>query len=121
MLVALPRGLEDWLPLLLKLLAVAHVQELKLPALQRLEVPAKTALALLKYLPLPAGLAADAAASLQGGRDANLWTARAAALVFAQYFWFRHVFLLPSDTCTALQVRCFSHGLIVNRLLVHCA
>lgn len=41
------------------------LQELKLPALQRLEVPAKTALALLKYLPLPAPLAADVAASLQ--------------------------------------------------------
>ena len=82
------------------------LQELKLPALQRLEVPAKTALALLKYLPLPAGLAAEAAGSLQGGRAATLWTARAAALVFAQYFWFRHVFLLPPGACDELQVGC---------------
>lgn len=80
-------------------------QELKLPALQRLEVPAKTALALLKYLPLPAGLAAEAAVTLRGGRAATLWTARAAALVFAQYFWFRHVFLLSPDACAKLQVR----------------
>jgi hypothetical protein len=95
-------------------------QELKLPALQRLEVPAKTALALLKYLPLPAGLAAEAAVSLRGGRAATLWTARAAALVFAQYFWFRHVFLLPPDACAALQVRsvgsCMNNSCLVLSL-----
>ena len=72
-------------------------------------MPAKTALALLKYLPLLAGLAAEAAASLRGGRAATLWTARAAALVFAQYFWFRHVFLLPPDACADLQVRSRGH------------
>jgi len=82
-----------------------HLQELKLPELQRLEVPAKTALALLKYLPLPASGAVQVAAALQGGRSANLWTARAAALVWAGYFWFRHAFLLPPAASAGLQVR----------------
>lgn len=79
-------------------------QELKLPELQRLEVPAKTALALLKYVPLSASGAEKVAEALQGGRGGQLWTARAAALVFAQYFWFRHAFLLPASASAALQV-----------------
>ena len=45
---------------------------------------AKAAAALLKYVPLPAGLLPAAIAKLATGATADSWAARAAALVFAQ-------------------------------------
>ncbi len=59
-------------------------QELPQPELQPLATEAKGALALLKYLPLPAALLPQVAAALSEGVRAELWPARAAALVFAQ-------------------------------------
>lgn len=80
-------------------------QELKLPELQRLELASKTALAMLKYLPLAsAGAGTEAALMLEAAAGAALWTARGAALSWAQYFWFRHLFLLPPGETSRLLV-----------------
>ena len=66
--------------------------------LQRLELLGKTSLAIIKYLPLSAARAAEVARLLHGAQTLEPWSARAAALVFSQYFWFRHAFLLsPAD------------------------
>jgi len=75
------------------------------PELQRLELLGKTALAVVKYLPLPASLAAGATDVLVSAPTAEPWSARAAALVFAQYFWFRHSHLLSREDDDRLQVR----------------
>ena len=75
-----------------------------MPELQRLELLGKTALAVVKYLPLGA-LAARAAAVLVSAPAAEPWSARAAALVFAQYFWFRHAHVLSQEDDNRLQVR----------------
>ena len=74
-----------------------------MPELQRLELLGKTALAVVKYLPLPASLATQAAAVLTAAPAADPWSARAAALVFAQYFWFRHAHLLSREDNERLQ------------------
>lgn len=42
---------------------------------------------------------------VEGGAGAPLWTARGATLSWAQYFWFRHVFLLPPQESKCLLVR----------------
>ena len=60
------------------------MQELPQPELQPLSLEAKAAAALVKYLPLPKHLLPATVATLQKGVGAPLWTARAAALVFAQ-------------------------------------
>ena len=80
-------------------------QEVKAPELQRLELLGKTALAIVKYLPLGAPAAAQVAALLRGTAAQEPWSARAAALMFAQYFWFRHAFLLAPADYQALRVR----------------
>ena len=63
---------------------------------------AKAAAALLKYVPLPADLLPAAIAHLSTGAAADLWAARAAALVFAQVpLWVEglvmvHIYLNPA-------------------------
>ena len=59
-------------------------QELPQPELQPLAMEAKSAAVLLKYLPLPAAVLPRALATLSDGVRAELWPARAAALVFVQ-------------------------------------
>lgn len=54
------------------------------PELQPLSSGAKGAVALLKYLPLPAELLPRTTAILTEGVRASLWPTRAAALVYAQ-------------------------------------
>ena len=41
---------------------------------------------------------------LRGAAGREPWSARAAALVFGQYFWFRHAFLLSPAVQQSLQV-----------------
>ncbi len=60
------------------------MQEVPQTELQPLSAEAKAAVALLKYLPLPAALLPRATATLSDGVRASLWPTRAAALVFAQ-------------------------------------
>ena len=60
------------------------IQELPQPELQPLATEAKLAASLLKYLPLPAALLPPATDALAEGTRADMWPARAAALVFAQ-------------------------------------
>lgn len=68
-------------------------QEVPQTELQPLSAEAKAAVALLKYLPLPAGLLPRATSILSDGVRANLWPTRAAALVFAQVqHLFKYVF-----------------------------
>ena len=62
----------------------AAEQEIAQPELQPMALEAKAAAALLKYVPLPADLLPAAIAQLATGATADLWAARAAALVFAQ-------------------------------------
>ncbi|BDA49513.1 probable proteasome activator complex subunit 4 [Coccomyxa sp. Obi] len=89
--------LLSFLPSMLKL------QEVPQTELQPLSTVAKSAAALLKYLPLPAALLPLATATLADGVCATLWPTRAAALVFAQYFWFRHIFLLSDEDRRSIQ------------------
>lgn len=49
--------------------------------------------------------AAQVAALLRGTAAAEPWSARAAVLMFAQYFWFRHAFLLAPADYQSLKVR----------------
>ena len=72
-------------PLLLAL------QEMPDTDLQPLGLEGKTALALLKYLPVPPASVATVITMLQSARDAEPWQARASSLVYSQYFWFRQV------------------------------
>ena len=72
--------------------------------LQKLNREAQLAFVLVKYLPLaphnvPAVVAAAAAAS-----SAELWSCRAAGLVYLQYAWYRQCFLLDPLLMRALQV-----------------
>jgi len=86
--VQLTGTLLSSLPHLLKL------QELSDPELQQLSMEAKKALALLKYLPVRLDFVAPAVGTIERTQGFEPWHARAAALVFLQYFWFRQVFLL---------------------------
>eukprot|EP00873_Tetraselmis_striata_P035714 jgi/Tetstr1/455978/TSEL_042757.t2 len=70
------------------------VQEMPDPELQPLAMEAKTAFALLKYLPLRAAQLPALLGELTAAKEKEPWHARAAALVFVQYFWFRQVFML---------------------------
>ncbi len=83
--------------------APPRTQEIPQPELQPLALEAKAAAALLKYVPLPARLLPGAIGHLAAGAGAELWAARAAALVFAQYLWFRHTFLLAARQAAALR------------------
>ncbi len=74
-------------------------QEVPQTELQPLSTVAKSAAALLKYLPLPAALLPRATATLADGVRATLWPTRAAALVFAQV----HHFFWPFWPCTVLR------------------
>ncbi len=77
------------------------LQEVPQTELQPLSTVAKSAAALLKYLPLPAALLPRATATLSDGVRATLWPTRAAALVFAQvqqFFW-------PEDGLCSLSVK----------------
>ena len=78
-------------------------QEIPQPELQPLALEAKAAAALLKYVPLPARLLPGAIGHLAAGAAAGLWAARAAALVFAQYLWFRHTLLLAPGQAAGLR------------------
>lgn len=81
------------------------MQDLKLPELQRLGLISRTALAMVKQLPMASTQAtAQAAELLSQAAKANLWTGRASAISWAQVFWFRHVFLLPPADSSRLQV-----------------
>ena len=68
-----------------------RIQEMPDPDLQPLAMEAKTAFALLKYLPVKRDLIPRVIDILCKTRTSDPWHARAAALVFMQYFWFRQV------------------------------
>ena len=68
-----------------------RIQEMPDPDLQPLAMEAKTAFALLKYLPVKRDLIPHVVDILCKTRASDPWHARAAALVFMQYFWFRQV------------------------------
>ena len=70
-----------------------------------MELLGKTSLAIIKYLPLPVPQAAQVVALLHSARTLEPWSARAAALLFSQYFWFRHAFLLSPAEYQSLKVR----------------
>ncbi|KAK9818405.1 hypothetical protein WJX72_012161 [[Myrmecia] bisecta] len=89
--------LLQMLPTLLK------IQELAEPELQPLSMEAKAAAALLKYLPLPPGLVPVITQTLREAPGLEPWAARAAALVYTQYFWFRHAFLLAPAESLAIE------------------
>ncbi|KAK2076994.1 hypothetical protein QBZ16_005222 [Prototheca wickerhamii] len=104
---ALRRELARMLPGLLR------IQRLIPSELQSVCLSARRALALLKYLPL-AGDAEAVSLTLRALREAcrsDIWTERAAALVYLQYFWFRHVLVLAHEGGTAALV-----GVVVERL-----
>lgn len=77
--------LLECLPLLFR------IQEMPESDLQPLAREAKTALALLKYLPVPAKLVPGVGKILHEAIHMEPWYARAAALVYMQYYWFRQV------------------------------
>lgn len=80
------------------------LQDLKLPELQRLGLISRTALAMVKQLPMGSTQAsAQAAELLSQAATAHLWTGRASAISWAQVFWFRHVFLLLPEDSARLQ------------------
>lgn len=60
------------------------VQELASPNLQQLALEAKSAAALLKYLPLPVAELPGVVACVSSFKDAEAWFSRGAALVYAQ-------------------------------------
>mmetsp|Transcript_1445 Transcript_1445/g.4175 ORF Transcript_1445/g.4175 Transcript_1445/m.4175 type:complete len:1599 (-) Transcript_1445:123-4919(-) len=72
--------------------SLLSVQEMPDPDLQPLAMDAKTAFALLKYVPVPRDVLPSVMASLRSAREAVSWHARASSLVYMQYFWFRQVF-----------------------------
>jgi len=95
-----------------------RLQELAGPMLQSLDHEAKMAAALTKYVLQAAVVgragvphilrvvdgAAGASAASAGGQQ-DLWSARAAALTYCQYFWFRSCFLMaPADSAKLQEV-----------------
>ncbi|DBA73425.1 TPA: hypothetical protein ACH3X1_011462 [Trebouxia sp. C0004] len=92
------------MPLLVRLLPyLLKTQELQTPELQPLSMESKAALALLKYLPLTPQVIPQVIETLSTSSHIEPWAARAAGLVFAQYFWFRHCFLLTAHQGEAVQ------------------
>ncbi|KAL0045726.1 hypothetical protein WJX82_002854 [Trebouxia sp. C0006] len=92
------------MPLLVRLLPyLLKTQELQTPELQPLSMESKAALALLKYLPLTPQVIPQVIETLSTSSHIEPWAARAAGLVFAQYFWFRHCFLLTTQQGEAVQ------------------
>ncbi|KFM25207.1 Proteasome activator complex subunit 4 [Auxenochlorella protothecoides] len=92
------------LPWLVRLLpGMLKIQRLIPSELQAVSMAARKAVSLLKYLPLmhPA-LVKSVLATLVQACGAELWPERASALVYLQYFWFRHVFLLGTAGTAAL-------------------
>lgn len=90
-------GLSPWLARMLR--SLLRLQEVIPSELQFVAMEARKALVCFKYLPLPAPLVAPVLDTLETAAAAELWPERASALLFAQYFWFRHTFLLgPGGT-----------------------
>ncbi|KAI3424360.1 hypothetical protein D9Q98_009913 [Chlorella vulgaris] len=90
-------GLAPWLARMLG--SLLRVQEVIPSELQFVALEARKALVCFKYLPLPASLVGPVLSTLEQASAAELWPERASALLFAQYFWFRHTFLLgPQGT-----------------------
>lgn len=89
--------LLQMLPSLLK------VQEMAAPELQPLALEAKSAAAVLKFLPVATQQIPEVLAAVEETSQHEQWPVRAAALVYAQYFWFRHMFQMTSAQSRAVQ------------------
>lgn len=97
----------------------AAEQEIAQPELQPMALEAKAAAALLKYVPLPADLLSAAVAHLATGAAADLWAARAAALVFAQVPRMRcQAAALPAHMCILAGCAALQ-GLRINKLVCY--
>eukprot|EP00891_Asterochloris_glomerata_P001540 jgi/Astpho2/1540/fgenesh1_pg.00026_%23_29_t len=112
----LRNGLGNWqgkvlMPVIVGMLPhLLQAQELQQPQLQQLSLGTKSAVALLKYLPLNPSILPQVTALLGQASRGEPWSTRAAALAFAQYFWFRHCFLLGPRQSGAL------HDMVVSML-----
>ncbi|KAL0041305.1 hypothetical protein WJX77_011713 [Trebouxia sp. C0004] len=89
--------------------ALRH-RKLQKTELQPLSMESKAAMALLEYLSPPPGspprvplLPCKVIETLSISSHIEPWAARAGGLVFAQYFWFRHCFLLTAHQGEAVQ------------------
>lgn len=83
--------------------ALFRLQELAGPQLQPLAMEAQTSYVLVKYLPLRQDQVSSVISSVVNCSAVDLWSTRAAGLVFLQYFWFRHCFLLDQHQLVTLQ------------------
>lgn len=88
LLASTTSAVEPWLVRMLP--SLLRLQELVPSELQFVALVASKALRGAKYQPLNTKHAAEALAALRHALHAELWTERAAALAFLQYFWFRH-------------------------------
>lgn len=71
-----------------------HIQEVLPSEHQAVGFTARKALLLAKYVPLNGPLCQTVLSTLSNATESDYWPERAAALVFMQYFWFRHAVLL---------------------------
>ncbi|EFN51553.1 hypothetical protein CHLNCDRAFT_140017 [Chlorella variabilis] len=89
--------------------AVAHISftvqmmEVIPSELQFVAMEARKALVCFKYLPLPGHLVGPVLTTLEQASTAELWPERGSALLFAQYFWFRHTFILGPEGTARVQ------------------
>ncbi|KAL4431419.1 hypothetical protein ABPG75_006675 [Micractinium tetrahymenae] len=98
-------GLAPWLARMLR--SLLRLQEVIPSELQFVAMEARKALVCFKYLPLPSALVGPVLSTLEAAAAAELWPERASALLFAQYFWFRHTFLLgAAGTQRVLELVC---------------
>jgi proteasome activator subunit 4 len=96
-----PGCLRPWLLALLPHLF--RMQELRGPQLQKLSLESRVALAQLKHLPLRACDVPAVVDAVCGAVASHVWSARAAGLLFTQYFWFRRCFVLGGEQLATLQ------------------
>ncbi|GAX74187.1 hypothetical protein CEUSTIGMA_g1636.t1 [Chlamydomonas eustigma] len=89
--------------LLLLLPHLFKLQELAGPSLQKLAAESQQALVLLKYMPQGPNDILFVVKAITQAMGSTVWSSRAAALLFTQYFWFRQCFLLQKDHLSILQ------------------
>lgn len=79
------------------------LQELAGPVLQKLAAESQLALVLLKYLPLDPSHISSVLTAIHQAVGSPVWSSRASALLFTQYFWFRQCFLLNQEHLQVLK------------------
>ena len=77
--------------------SLLRLQELVPSELQFVALVARKALVAAKYQPFQPQEAAQVLSVLEHASHAELWPERAAALIFSQYFWFRHALLMGNQ------------------------